>query len=127
MDLLCHLPFPIVVPQGALHGNRRLYRAGGLIIRDHHGILDAAHNGTLMTGDKWADQIVVALQHLAAAKVTVALEAGSRILNVGEQQRDVATELLLQEIVKFEPLTEELLDPLGIAGDWPGTRVVDGV
>ena len=96
----------------------------GLGVRGHDGILDAAHNGTLMTGDERADQVVVALHHLAAAEVTVALKVGGRILDVGEQQRDVTAELLLQEIVEFEALTEELLDPLGAAGGWPGTRVV---
>jgi hypothetical protein len=95
-----------VVPQGALHGNRRLYRARRLGVRGHDGILDAPHNGTLMTGDERADQVVVALHHLAAAEVTIALKVGSRILDVGEQQRDVAAELLLQEIVEFEALTE---------------------
>jgi len=79
-----------------------------------------------MTGDERTDEVVVALHHLAAAEVTVALKVGGRILDVGEQERDVAAELLLQEVVEFEALTEQLLDPLGAAGRWPGTRVVYG-
>src|SRR5258706_197329 len=73
-----------------------------------------------------ADEVVVALHHLATTEVAVAFKIGGRILDVGEQERDVTTELLLQEIVEFEALTEQFLDPLCTAGHWPGTGVIDG-
>ena len=43
----------------------------------------------------------MALHNLATAEVAVALKVGGRILDVGEQERDIAAELLLQEIIEF--------------------------
>ena len=56
------------------------------------------------------EDVVVALQHLAAVEVAMAFKIRRRILNVRKQQGDLAAELLLQPFVESEAFPKQLFN-----------------